>query len=107
MIILLVFKPNLVPRSPYIPLMCAKFEGNLIRHLHFMAVFSNVKLGREEGKRRKFVTFKGSYLSNGWPDFWYVLSPDILTPAYSKFDLVQARHHGVTNSCKITLCFSC
>jgi len=35
--ILLVLEPNLVQNSPFSLLICAKFKGNLITILHFMA----------------------------------------------------------------------
>jgi len=62
-------------------LMHAKFEGNPITCLRFMAFFASV---RKEEKERKLATFEGLYFRDGWHDLlqiWYVSSPDMLAPA--------------------------
>jgi len=52
--ILLVFKPNLVPKCTLYPfLMRAKFEGNPITRLHFMAVFCKCTKRRKRKGRKK------------------------------------------------------
>ena len=67
---------------PHIPFTHAKFEGNLIMHLHFMAVFC--KRAKKEEKKPKKILFEGLYFKNGWHDLlqiWYVFSPNLSAPA--------------------------
>jgi len=60
--------------------MCAKFEGNLIRRLYFMAVFckcANRRKKKEKKNKENEQLYEGLYLRNGY----FVLSPDMPAPA--------------------------
>ena len=62
-------------------LMCAKFEGNLITRLHFIAVFCKCakrkrKKGKEEKKNEKKERFfEGLYFRNGWRNLFQAYMP--------------------------------
>ena len=85
-------------------LMHAKFEGNTITRLHFMAVFLQVC----EKKKRKY--FLKAYIL-GMADMIYfksgMCSLPICQHLHSEFDLVWSRDHRATNMRKIVLCSLC
>ena len=86
--------------------MCAKFNRNLITHLHFLAVFCKYAKGRRKIRENEWL-FEGSYLRNGWQDLLqiqYVFSPNMPAPLHSEFSRVQTKDHGVKNVHKIVLC---
>ena len=47
----------------YTPLLCAKFQGNQIMRLHFMAIFVSAKRGRKKRKKKKLSQFLKSHIS--------------------------------------------
>ena len=79
---MLVFKPNLVPRSL---LMCAKFEENLITRLRFMAVFCKCVKKRRKRKGRKKKQRK-------WATFWRLIFQEWLTQFTSGLVCVFSRY---------------
>ena len=67
----MVFQPNLVQDGPLYPLLCAKFQGNRVLSLHFMAVLQvcerqRKKERKKERKKKKETKqiFEVSYLRN-------------------------------------------
>ena len=56
-----------------ISFLCAKFEGYLIMHLHFMTVFASVQKEEKWKKMKKMSNFDGSYLRNGLRDLLQIL----------------------------------
>ena len=90
--------------------MCAKFEGNLIMCLHFMAVFASMQ--KEEKKNKNKQLFEGLYIYiSGTAGVIYfrfgTCSLQICQHLHSKFGLVWPRDHGATNASKIVLCSLC
>ena len=63
----------------WIPVLCAKFQGDRSTLLRFIAIFASVQKHEEKKKQEeKNRNFGSSYLGNGWSDFlqiWNVDSP--------------------------------
>jgi len=90
--ILLICKLNLCQDLPYIPLMCDKFESNLIMHLHFTVVFSKcVK------RRKKMSDFLKADKSGKVGMIYFrsdMCSPLICWHLHSQFGFVRTGDHG-------------
>ena len=90
--------------------MCAKFEGNPITCLSFMAVFCKCAKRKGRKKTKKMSNFLKAYIS-GMADAIYfrsgMCSLSICRHLHSEFGIVWLRDHGAMNTRKIVLCSSC
>ena len=85
--------------------MLAKFEGNLIMHLHFMAVFF-ASVQRERKKTKKMSDFFKAYILGTVGMIYFrsgIYSLPMCQRLYSKFGFVWSRDHGAT----IVICSLC
>ena len=90
-------------------LMHAKFEGNLITCLHFMAVFCKCAKRRKNKKNEKKKNqqfFECSYLRMAGM-IYGMCSLLKCRHLHSEFGLVQTRSHRATDARKISLYFLC
>jgi len=89
--------------------MCAKFEGNAITCLCFIAVFFKCANGRKKGRKNPKENeqlFEGLYLRNSWHDLlqiWYVFSPDM--PALAQQLLVLFDKENTELRTRVKLCY--
>jgi len=68
----------------------------------FTKVFSCQNFFVLYGNKKKWVTFEGSYLRNGWCQIWYGVSPDVLVPdfKYVSFRLEITELRAGLSRCK-------
>ena len=85
--------------------MRAKFEGNLITCLHFIAVF--LQMCKKNKKTKKMSDFLKAYISGTTGAIYFMCSPDIPASAQQIWSCIYRRDHRSTNMRKIVLCSSC